>query len=85
MEIRMTTREHLNRLPHPYNELAIANVNPIMLDTKDATVAGAISSNFNWGDSPEGYYFWKAVHQWARHHIDYIPAELPPIPNNNEQ
>ena len=85
MESNMTTREHLNRLPHPYNELAIANVNPIMFDNEAATVADAISDSFLWKDSPQGSRFWEAVHQWAVKHIDDVPAELPPIPNNNEQ
>ena len=79
----MTIRDQLNRLPHPYGELAISNTGSDELKKTKETVSKALYGGFVWEYSPQGHQFWLSVANWAQRHLDGTSAneqQLPPIP-----
>lgn len=76
-----TTREWLNELPEPYNELAVANVISCRgeqgLNANRDLMSDAVNC-FNWGDSPQRHAFWERIYDYyiMRERIPRIQQEM---------
>lgn len=66
-----TTKEWLNELPHPLNEMAIENVRnhrESILDDECSQMSYAVNS-FDWMGSPQGHDFWSEIYDYYRRKI----------------
>jgi hypothetical protein len=69
-----TVKEWLEKLPDGYRERALANLMDAKANNHAISIAGAIDLAFNWGDTNEGFEFWKGIHK------AYSCSKLPPLP-----
>jgi hypothetical protein len=53
-----TTKEHLELFDEPFRTQALKNSDNDILNNKYLHPEEALLSSFNWGDSPEGFYYW---------------------------
>lgn len=82
--MKTTIRKELEKLPYPYNKLALANEEHKYKQNWDEerhdNHAFELVLGFEWEDTPQGNNFWCAVDDWllAKHHGHDLPA-LPEV------
>jgi hypothetical protein len=57
-----TIKEHLQDLPEPHRHQALSAAWWEDLNTKQPDIKKALYQAFNWSKSPQGYRYWKDLH-----------------------
>jgi hypothetical protein len=59
-----TIREHFEQLQEPFRSQALENLRrlPANINPDDESLSEALAAGFWWGDSPQGYQYWKDVY-----------------------
>lgn len=63
-----TIRDHFQKLPILYRELAMGYANPSDIDTTEPTLTDSLYASFIWANTKEGHEFWSAIACDARFH-----------------
>lgn len=58
-----TIKEWFNDLPEDVREKALKNTNEAVLKQKSINLKMALLGAFTWEFSPEGYEYWKSIHE----------------------
>ena len=58
----MTIKQHFETLPEPIRSKALANVEPLIQDRTENSLADALINGFMWWTSKEGWEYWDQVH-----------------------